>query len=450
MTFFIIFITAVFIFLIGYLIIELCGFLKGGSLLEKLSYSWGLGVGLIGTQLFIYSLLNIAWSRISILLPWVMLCIIFLVRTRPLPKIEIKKIKLKLSMIEIFFLLLIALLLIFTGVESIIRPIQAWDGWVNWIFRPKVFFLHNNLDMDYIRYTYNDYPLIIPLMGTFGYIMAGGINDTYILFLFFIFYLALGGVFFAISKKLLNTKLAIVLTFLLLSLQNLIRHGGRFEVGQADLALGYYIIATIGLLINFLKTKDKKMLLLLSLFLGFTGQIKEDGIPFFVIINLILLYFILIWKKYSHIFAMLPAVFLLGLWDLYKILNHYPPSLLFRDIVHIHWDKVGAILLAMTKEFINFQNWSILWIVFLIALIFSWRRIATIKLFVLVFFLQLLSYFIVYMITPGDPVYRVEGTIDRLCIHLAPLAVLIIGLLLKPEFIAVQKLLTWKKGGKSL
>ncbi|SRR5713226_229392 len=257
MIFFIICITAICFFLIGYVVIELCGFLKGASLLEKLSYSWGLGVGLIGIQMFLYSILHIPWSRLSILLPWVIIFVILLVRNKQTPKF--RKVKVKLSRIEIFFVLLIAILLFFTGFESILRPIQAWDGWANWVFRSKVFFLHNNLTIDYVRYTYDEYPLIIPLMGTFGYIMMGEVNDKYVLFLFFVFYLALGGVFFATSKKLLNTKKAIILTFLLLSTQNLIRHGGRFEAGYADLALGYYIFAATCLLASFLKPSGQKI-----------------------------------------------------------------------------------------------------------------------------------------------------------------------------------------------
>ncbi|SRR6266566_2768064 len=427
MTFFLIFTTAICFFLLGYVVIELCGLLKGASLLEKLSYSWGLGVGLIGIQMFLYSISHIPWSRLSILLPWGIIFVILLVRTKQIPKF--KKVKVKLSRLEIFFVLLIMLLLFFTGFESILRPIQAWDGWANWVFRSKVFFLHNNVTLDYVRYTHDDYPLIIPLMGTFGYIMMGGINDKYVLFLFFVFYLALGGLFFATSKKLLNTKKAIVLTFLLLSLQNLIRHGGHFEAGYADLALGYYIFAVTCLLAGFLKTKNKKTLLFLSLFLGITGQIKNDGIPFVVIVSSILLFVIIAWRKYWYVLFMLPSVLIFALWELYKIFNHYPNNFLFRDALYVHTDKVVAIVLAMSKEFFNFQNWSLLWVAFLVSLIVAWRKIHRVKLFLLVFCLQWLSYFAIFMVTPREPVGHVENIIDRLYIHLAPLAVLMVGLL---------------------
>ena len=142
---------------------------------------------------------------------------------------------------------------------------------------------------------------------------------------------------------------------------------------------------------------------------------------------------------------MFPSFFILALWELYKIFNHYPTDLLFRESINIHWQKMGLILLTMAKEFFNFQNWSLLWIIFLASLILSWKKIGRVKLFFLVFCTQWLSYFAVYIVTPGDPIYRVEGTIDRLYLHLAPLAILMIGLLLESEFSVFNKLLSWRK-----
>jgi hypothetical protein len=446
MTFLIIFITAAIIILTGFMVISSFGVLKE-SLLEKLSYSWGLGVGCIGLQLFTYSLFHIEWNRISILLPWIILCAILFYKKKIIPKI---KINLQLTPLTIFFGSLIILLFFFTGFESILRPVQAWDGWDNWVFRPKVFFLHNNLDLNYVKYTNDEYPLIIPLMGTFGYIMLGQINDTYILFLFFMFYLALGGLFFATSKKLLGTNPALIFTFLLLSLQNVIRHGGRFEVGQADLAVGYFIFAGTMLLTNFIKTKDKYILVLLSIWLGIAGQIKNDGMAFVVIATLLILVYIFIWKKYKYIFFMLPSFFVIAPWMIYKIINHYPSNFLFKSGLDINFDRIGIVFISMSKEFFNFQNWSFLWIMLIITVILCWREIAKVKLFLVILILQWLSYFIIFMLTPREPAGHIANVIDKLYLHLAPIAVLIVGLLLNSKLSILDKYSLWKANKKKI
>ncbi len=151
--------------------------------------------------------------------------------------------------------------------------------------------------------------------------------------------------------------------------------------------------------------------------------------PFVVIVSFILLFFIIAWRKYWYVLFMLPSVLILALWELYKIFNHYPNNFLFRDTLYVHTDKVAAIVLAMSKEFFNFQNWNLLWVAFLVSLILAWRKIHRVKLFLLVFCLQWLSYFAIFMVTPREPVGHVENIIDRLYIHLAPLAVLMVGLL---------------------
>lgn len=43
-----------------------------------ISISFGLGVGLIATQLFFYSRFGISWQRESILIPWIIVIFVFI------------------------------------------------------------------------------------------------------------------------------------------------------------------------------------------------------------------------------------------------------------------------------------------------------------------------------------------------------------------------------------
>lgn len=439
MSFFLIVLTILVIISAGFLVIELLGFLKESSLFEKLSFSWGLGFGLIGLQLFFYHLLNIEWNRLSILFPWISLFILYIQKNKP----YFPKMTPRLQSREKIFVTLILLLVLFVGFESTLRPVQAWDAWDNWLFRSKVFYHHNTIDQYYFHYAQDEYPLIIPLVGTFGYIMMGQINDRLILLLFFMFYLCLGGLFFGTARRLFNTQKALLFTFLLLSLQNLIRHGGRFEVGQADLALSYYIFAGMILLASFIKRKSKKAAFLLSVFLGISGQIKYDGMAFVMIVTLISFFSIIEWKRYRYVFLLLPTFLLLIPWQLYKVFNHLPENFLFRSGINIHIERVATVILFMSKEFFSIKNWNLLWIVFFVCLIFYWRRSEKAKLFLVVLFLQWLSYFVIFLMTPTDPATHIENIIDKLYIHLAPIAMLIIAINLS-QFLDNSNLLKHK------
>lgn len=458
--------TAIAIDLIGLFIIAAFKFLSDEFLLAKISYAWGLGIGIIGLQLFFYTMLHVRWSRLSLLLPWLLLIMFYFginrltslllkrngrEKTQKKPDLlrhfprYVRTIK-KHSFIELFFTGLIILLLFFTGFESVLRPVQAWDGWDNWILRPKIYFLHNTIDLDYNKYTADEYPLIIPLMATFDYIVMGSIQDKYVLFLFFLFYAALGGLLYSTVKKYADRTQALIFTFLLLSTQNLIRHGGRFEVGQADLALGYYIFASTSLLANFFKTKSKLTLLIFGVFLGITGQVKNDGMSYVIYMNILVIAALAFWKKYSYLLLMVPSYMLILIWELYKILNHYPTNFLFRSKIVIHFDKAAAIVIAMVKEFLNFQNWSFLWIAFFVMVVISIRRIGKVKLYISILFLQWLSYLAIFMVTPREPVGHVENIIDKLYLHLVPLAILVTALLLDWKTLISP----FSKGGKGI
>lgn len=428
---------ALFIVLIGYICIDRLSILKKESIVGKLSLGWGLGVGLIGLQLFLYSILQIPWSRFSLLLPWIPFIIFFFIKRFRIPNFKMNH---RFSNIERILIIFLILLNLFVAFEAVLRPVQAWDGWDNWLLRPKVFYMNNDLSLDYVRYTHDDYPLIMPLMDTFGYIIIGGIDDKNILFFYFMFYLALGGLFFAASQKLFGTKLALLYTFLLLSLQNLIRHGGRFEAGQSDLALGYYIFTGALLLAYFFKTKNKFLSLLLSIFLGITAQIKNDGMAYFLIVNTIIVAVSIYWKKFSYILYLLPGFLLVGSWTLYKILNDYPSNFLFRNGLDIHYEKTFAIIGAMLKEMINFQNWNLLWVIFATVLLLNWKNLGKAKLFLLLLLLQWLSYFAIFMITPREPVGHVQNVIDKLYLHLAPLATFISALLITKHLEIINKI----------
>ena len=421
-----------FIITIGYLIGNKFLFLKKYSFLKKFALSYLLGFGFVGFQMFFYSLIGIKWNLVDLTLPWLIIIIFAIFRNwteiSTLRKRSIT-IRSQFGRIEKILFLLLILLIVFVGVQSILRPIQAWDGWDNWVLRSNVFYINKDIDPYYFKYTTDSYPLIIPLTVSFGYISMGKIDDRTILLFYYMFYASLGILFYSTVKDLVGRKKSLLFTFLLLSTQNIIRHGGRFEAGQADLAVGVYIFAGAIILYEYIKTKSVKTLLLLSILIGIGSQIKNDILPFIGLALLVVIFDLVKRKKYKDLLFLLPFVFLFLPWEIYKKVAHLHPSYLLKDGINLQFSRVPEVLLAMSREFVNFKNWNLLWFIFFISLIFFHPAIKKYWLFILIIAIQLLAYLTVFLFTPADPVGQINAVANKLYLHIAPIAVLLIAVL---------------------
>ena len=418
--------TLFFVFFVGTSVVPFLVNSKKTSFITMISLFWIVGFGALGLQMFYYVILNIPWNILYIILPWV---IPFILSIRKLQSESFTIPKFKGNIIEKILLALILGLFLFTGIESIIRPLHTWDGWSSWLLRSKVYYYDKTVSPSYFHYALDEYPPVVPLVGTFFYEMNGGPNDRLALLLYFMSYTALGGIFYGATRIFLSQKISLLFTFLLLSTQNIIRHGGRYEAGQGDLTVGLYIFTSCAILYQFTKDKSPKTLLLFLILLAMTAQIKSDALP--AIFLMVLLSFIFIIK--NKLFSLIPFIattpLLLLPWELFKMSNHLPRHLLFRQGFFFEPDRALIALTIMIKEFFNFQNWSLLWIVLIIVVFLRFKKLKSIWIFALILFLQWAAYFIVFLITPVDPTLHASNIINKLYLHIAPLAVFLIAFL---------------------
>src|SRR5258706_6520752 len=128
----IVLLSILFISIIGYIIIW--GFKLLQDNLFTVAYSYGLGVGLISMQLYIYSRLHISWEKEFLIIPWIILVSILLIKNRKKINFKLPKIP-KLTKFE--WLLLVGIFLTFCYVvfEALIRPVTVWDSWAMWLFK---------------------------------------------------------------------------------------------------------------------------------------------------------------------------------------------------------------------------------------------------------------------------------------------------------------------------
>ncbi|OGH19476.1 MAG: hypothetical protein A3F31_01950 [Candidatus Levybacteria bacterium RIFCSPHIGHO2_12_FULL_38_12] len=413
---------------IGKIVIRVFGFLNDFSDLDTIPFSFALGSAVCAFQLYLYSRLNIHWVVLYVVTPWLLFFVAIFILKKELLIFRIRKFNKKLRLKDYVLIFFIFILIGFVGFESALRPLSAWDGWASWLFKSKMFYIDGSIKASSIQYSQSDYPLLVSLIGTFIYIVFGKVNDTAVLLYFFGCYTMLGIGLFTQLKRRIGTTNALLFTFLLLSLQNLIRHGGRFEAGYADIPLALYMFLSSALLYQFVKQKEIMTFILLQIFLGITALIKNEGLFFSILAELFVLYFIFKTKKTNLLPVMLFWITPIIDWNIFKYLYNVPQNFLLVNLQnHVHLDTFFSIIFEFSKEFINFQNWNILWIVFFFSLTYSLfkRKTSIFYIFVLV---QLLLYIIVFMISPIDPVVHVKNIVDRLFIHVAPLAVFAVAL----------------------
>jgi hypothetical protein len=418
-----------FVVLIGYSFIKIFNFLPGKSALSILGYSYGLGVGSVALQLYVYSRLSIPWEKPYIVVPWIILFVVTFLSRKAKRNFSFKY--KKLTKIQFLLLILISASILYVFLETLIRPLAVWDGWAIWLLKSKVFFIDGNIVPSVLDYVRSDYPLVVSLFGTFIYLLLGHVDDTAVLLAFFAFYLFTGIIFFSVIKEKFGMTYALLMTFMLLTLQNLIRHGGRYEVGQADLALGYYIFISATLLIDYIRKQEVKILILLNVLLGITGLVKFEGIPFVLAVQAIIIYFILKEKRYRRLFLAIIWILPIAEWELFKKVNGISVSYFLAHRLEFSFSKIISSSVGIAKELLNIKSWNFLWISYLFSLLLF--RVKNIKLNILniLILFQLFAYTTLYFFTFGN---SPESSIERLLVHVAPLTMLYIAIFVKETY----------------
>lgn len=419
MNIFIVIFTILFISLIGYIIIRGFEFISAKDNLLAIGVSYGLGVGLISMQLYLYSSIGIPWQRSTILIPLIILIAGILFKKRKklffsLPKIPSLRL---IDKLIIFGILISILYVIF---EAVLRPATAWDTWADWLLLAKIFFINGKITPAMIFYIKSVYPLTINLLGTFVYIMLGKVDDTAVLITSSAFYAYLAILFFASLYKQFGIRYALIFTFLLVSTQNFVRHGGRLEAGLADLPLGYLSFTSVILLFRYMKDSRIKTFLLLNTFLAITSLIKFEGLTLTFFIAICSLSVIYKNKHYNHILLFLVWILPFCLWEISRAVMHQKSNYFSGHAFDLSVKKTLNAFWGTLKELLNIKSWNMLWIVYFYSLLISNIK-KNIELAILNFVIlsQLSVYLFIYIFTYGN---EPSSSIERLLMHIAPLA----------------------------
>lgn len=411
--------------------------------LENLAYSFGLGALGITLWMLALSALGLPFGVPLIFYPWLALAFLALIcrdyaHKQPRPLLNETgnrkpKPKNRLHAWDWLFLTLLAVLFVYAVLRAALYPMWAWDAYATWGFKAKVFYVNRSIHLEGFE-AHNYYPNLVPLLLTYLYLWLGQVNDHLVKLVFPLFGAALLALLYSFFLRLgLNRTRALGLTaFFALNGVTFIVH---LYIAYADLILTYYTLGAAGLIYLWLTDRAPRGALPLSAAMcaGMAWG-KFEGPPLAATIGLAAALTLLWLKQWRR----LPA---LG-WPVLGIILGYLPWRLFMRLNHLETGSdhilgfyVGQFwqaLPALLNGLLNPKLFGLLWPAVLISLVFSGKRLFSSPALFLALFLggNLLAILLGYAVAPTSaeefPLY-VRATLDRLLLHISPVAGLLVG-----------------------
>jgi hypothetical protein len=334
------------------------------------------------------------------------------------------------------FLGLLAALFLFVTFRAVLYPMWAWDAIATWGCKAKVFYQSRGLDLTCVD-AHNYYPNLVPLLLSYLYFCLGQVNDHLGQGLFPLWGALLLALLYSLLRRsgLTRTQALGVTTFFALNGTVFIVH---LYIAYADLPLAYFSLAATGLLYLWLTgaAPQGSLPLAASSFAGL-AWCKYEGPPLAGTI-LLAAALTIIWLRPPDLKGRLLklGIPLLGLaagylpWRLYAALLHLEMGADHVQSLYPQQFLEGAsyLLTALIDPF----YFGLLWPSLALALIFSGRGLWRSPRLFLVLFLggNLLAILVAYGVAPTSaaefPSY-VRATLDRLLLHLTPVAALLVG-----------------------
>lgn len=410
------------VFLNGFAIGRL---LKLNSIFLMLGLSFGIGIFLV----FIISLLPLVFGQPIVFSVLIYLLVTITLMILPGLGYGVSRIRIK-DKKNLILLVFIILNCIFVFIQSIIRPLIAWDGIASWFFGGKAFFYQKEVNEAFYNYANFDFPFFFQSILFFQSSLLDKFNETAGLMLFPFIYLSIVILYFSHLKSKSALRISLIFTFILASTQQLLRHGGYLDHGHVDILLSYFVLASTISYLNFREKKKFSAYILMQVFLLACAFIKNEGLVFAIIMQVTFTILnINFYKQHkSYLVILIITILSIILWIVFK--SAYLPAN-YRFIgpyfTNLHLLSEGLILII--SEFVNVSRWNFSWIlIFLsIPLIQKSKNYKSISIVLLIVFL---SYLFVYFISPVDPRTEIKGSFDRLLLHIFPSIFLISSLLI--------------------
>jgi hypothetical protein len=332
--------------------------------------------------------------------------------------------------------------LVAVAIDALVYPVIEWDAFAIWQLKAQVltllplrprpaYFSDLNLSYSHLRY-----PLLTPMMTAGAHAMTGRLDDlskTIALLL----YPGMGMAVFAAVRRINGMTAALTATALLACLAPMCRYGGS---GTAEMALTAFYACSLLCILRWREKGTCGYVLLGALFSAWMAWTKNEGLAL-AAINVVVLAVIKppgSWRRAfaaAGVFALIVAAIYLPWviysWGLPRTDEDYAGNLNIHGILS-HVGRLPGILGAIGQEMIACPDWGLFWLLAAGLAIVQRRRFArpAVAIIGAMLVLHLLAYIPPLMVVTSWNIDELLGvTTDRLLMHAAPAAAILIGLL---------------------
>jgi hypothetical protein len=435
------------VFFLGYALLTLLILRpRDFTCLERAAFCFGVGVVVLTVWMLALTWWGAPFSLGRILSPPLALAVALLLapRGRRAVQEDVRAFRVRLPMAlsgwDWLFLGLLGLVFLYALPRAALYPMWAWDAVATWGSKARVFYAARGLDLTCID-AHNYYPNLVPLILSYLYFALGQVNDYLVKAIFPLWGALLLGLLYSLAARLgLSRRLALGLTaFLALNGTVFIVH---LYIAYADLPLAFFTLGGAGLLYLWLAdAAPRGSLTLTACFLAGMAWCKYEGPP--LAATLILAAALtLIWLRPAgwlrHLGQL--SVPLAGLvagylpWRLFAMQQKLEIGADHIQSFYPH-QMVQAVSYLLTG-LLNPFYFGFLWPALALALVLAGKRLWRSPMFFLALFVggNLLAVILAYAVAPTSaaefPAY-VRATLDRLLLHLTPVAALLLALGLK-------------------
>lgn len=319
-------------------------------------------------------------------------------------------------------------------------PLGNWDGFRMWNTKAEFMFrdisLWKNMFLQPHFLSHNDYPLFLPSSFARVWQYAGTDNSVFNAILCMIFTFGIIYFLYFAVKHFKNTKLAMLVTLILMLAPAFLVKGAA---QCADIPLAYFILSSVVALFLYFEKGNLSFLILSTVFAGFCGWVKNEGLMFFAIFLMVLTLYLLIKKHYQKIlFVFLTAIPFIALISIFKFVCKTPNDLVqgffvlksYTHLFQLHYYTM------IIKTFLHMfvERFSVIF-VSLVLLLRGFSVPQRIKepliLSGIIFILTCIGYFFTYILSPHDLDWLLTYSLDRIILHVLPLFLFLYALCLK-------------------
>lgn len=451
--------------------------LKKHSLFVNIGLSWAVGnfvaVVLLYTLAFVNQLAILTPFNLSV--TFIILSVIFLFSFDQKRKQMIAAFQTTQKINFIMFLLF--LIFFFSLLQNaLFSYLIDWDAVAFWFLKAKVFFYAGGVwhtpffnDRSLFQYAHKAYPIGFPLLIAGYYTLINRINDQAVQLYISMFYLNLIFIFYGFFRERMRmcysiTLFLITISFLIFPYMIIYAHNG-----YADIPLSF--IFTLCLILFIYQCSKEKNVdtsvyrILIFMISGLGATIKNEGIAFFIIINIasiVVLFFNQTIKK--HLLSMkrilvttilsLLVFIPLGLWHYFKLFHHIETDSYLHDAQFYYnmLPRVKFIVNLYLNEIINTSKYGVMLTpaLFLFVVEYTFLIIAKKIRFLIPSFVliaQLGVYTLIYAITNVPLDWQVLTSFDRLALHLIPGFFVVLIYQFTPTQEVIKNLIEQKKKG---